>query len=126
ARQILRGEWPPGDHGPRQTCGRGRVQGGFRPSHAAQGHLRDLHPQIAPGWSRDPHGAGPVTGAGSETLSYLLDTNVISELVRPKPSARVLRWFGGVPDAALHLSVLSLGEIRKGVERVAEGPRKAR
>ena len=36
-------------------------------------------------------------------MSYLLDTNVISDLVRPKPSAGVLRWFRTVPDAALHL-----------------------
>ena len=56
-------------------------------------------------------------------MSYLLDTNVLSELVRAKPSERVVRWFGAVPDEALHLSVLTLGEIRKGVERLA-GPRR--
>lgn len=57
-------------------------------------------------------------------MSYLLDTNVISELVRPKPDANVLRWFEGVPDRALHLSVLSLGEIRKGVEGMVPGARR--
>jgi len=59
-------------------------------------------------------------------VSYLLDTNVVSELVRPRPSRAVLRWFGSVPDAALHLSVLTLGEIRKGVEGVTEGSRRER
>ncbi len=59
-------------------------------------------------------------------MSYLLDTNVVSELVRRKPSTRVVRWVGGVPDGALHLSVLSLGEIRRGVERLADGRRKER
>ena len=59
-------------------------------------------------------------------MSYLLDTNVVSELVRRKPSTRVVRWFGGVPDGALHLSVLSLGEIRRGVERLTEPRRKER
>jgi toxin FitB len=57
-------------------------------------------------------------------VSYLLDTNVISEVVRPKPDPRVVRWLGETPDAALHLSVLSLGEIRSGVEDLADDRRK--
>ncbi len=57
-------------------------------------------------------------------MSYLLDTNVISELVKPRPDANVLRWFEGLPDRALHLSVLSLGEIRKGVEAMSSGARR--
>src|SRR5437867_3064509 len=59
-------------------------------------------------------------------MSYLLDTNVVSELVRTRPNRRVLEWFDDVPDEALHLSVLSLGEIRKGIEMLAEGKRKER
>jgi toxin FitB len=59
-------------------------------------------------------------------VSYLLDTNVISELVRANPDDRVLRWFAEVPDEALHVSVLTLGEIRKGVEHLSAGPRKER
>ncbi len=60
-------------------------------------------------------------------MSYLIDTNVISELVRPKPDAIVLDWFSRTPDEALFLSVLSLGEIRKGVEKLTnpeEAPRR--
>jgi len=60
-------------------------------------------------------------------VSYLIDTNVISELVRPKPDAIVLDWFSRTPDEALFLSVLSLGEIRKGVEKLTnpeEAPRR--
>lgn len=57
-------------------------------------------------------------------MSYLLDTNVISELVRPKPDKTVLAWFGNVPDDALYLSTLSLGEIRKGVEQLADSSRR--
>ena len=57
-------------------------------------------------------------------MSYLLDTNVISELVRPKPDKSVLAWFGNVPDDALYLSTLSLGEIRKGVERLTNSSRR--
>ena len=51
-------------------------------------------------------------------MSYLIDTNVISELVRPNPDVVVLDWFANTPDDALFLSALTLGEIRKGVERL--------
>ena len=60
-------------------------------------------------------------------MSYLIDTNVISELVRPKPDAAVLDWFSRTPDEALFLSALTLGEIRKGVEKLTspeEAPRR--
>lgn len=54
---------------------------------------------------------------------YLIDTNVISELRRREPEPRVVAWFEQRPAAQLYLSVLSLGEIRRGVERLAEGGR---
>lgn len=57
-------------------------------------------------------------------MSYLLDTNVISELVRPKPAKTVLAWFENIPSEALHISVLTLGEIRKEVERMPDGVRR--
>jgi toxin FitB len=57
-------------------------------------------------------------------VSYLLDTNVISELVKSRPDVNLLHWFEGVPDRALPLSVLSLGEIRKGVEAMTSGARR--
>lgn len=46
---------------------------------------------------------------------FLLDTNVISELVKPKPDSRVTTWVDSVDESLLYLSVLTLGEIRKGV-----------
>ncbi len=57
-------------------------------------------------------------------MSYLIDTNVISELVRKKPEGKVVRWFSDVPDDALFLSVLTLGELRKGVETLTARARK--
>ena len=57
-------------------------------------------------------------------MSYLLDTNVISELVRPKPAKAVLAWFENIPSEALHISVLTLGEIRKGIESMPDGARR--
>lgn len=57
-------------------------------------------------------------------MSYLLDTNALCETVRKQPDRNVLQWFEQTPENALHLSVLSLGEIRKGVERLGDGARK--
>ena len=57
-------------------------------------------------------------------MSYLVDTNVISELVRPKPAKSVLAWFENIPSEALHISVLTLGEIRRGVEQMPDCARR--
>jgi len=59
-------------------------------------------------------------------LSYLLDTNVVSELARARPAPPVVAWFRGVPDHLLHFSVLSGGELRSGVERLPDSARKER
>ncbi len=53
-------------------------------------------------------------------MSYLIDTNVLSELRRKQPQAQVVAWFAARPRQSLYLSVLTLGEIRKGVERLAD------
>jgi hypothetical protein len=50
-------------------------------------------------------------------MSFLLDTNVVSELRKRSPDPHVLAWYEGVQGAQLFLSVLTLGEIRIGVER---------
>ena len=47
---------------------------------------------------------------------YLLDTNVISELRRPRPHGAVLAWLQEVADEDLHLSAVTLGELQAGVE----------
>jgi hypothetical protein len=49
-------------------------------------------------------------------LSYLVDTNVLSELRRKSAHAGVVAWFSQRPATTLYLSVLTLGEIRKGIE----------
>lgn len=51
---------------------------------------------------------------------YLLDTNVVSELRKPKPHGAVLAWFRGVDDTQLHLCAVTLGEIQAGVEVTRE------
>jgi toxin FitB len=50
-------------------------------------------------------------------LSFFLDANVISELAKAKPNPKVMAWPGSVPSTDLFLSVITLGEIRKGIER---------
>ena len=59
-------------------------------------------------------------------MSYLVDTNVLSELRRRKPDADVVHWLEGRPATTLYLSVLTLGELRKGIEMLPEGTRKRR
>jgi len=52
-------------------------------------------------------------------LSYLLDTNVISELRKgERADTNVRAWFDGLDDEEIYLSVLTIGEIRRGVESV--------
>lgn len=55
---------------------------------------------------------------------YLLDTNCISELVRVKPEPSVMMWVEATNEALLHLSVLTLGEIRKGLAGLPHGRRR--
>jgi predicted nucleic acid-binding protein len=52
-------------------------------------------------------------------VSYLVDSNVLSELrKRDRADPRVREWFAGVDDAELFLSVLTLGEIRRGIDSI--------
>ncbi len=57
-------------------------------------------------------------------MSYLIDTNVLSELRRKQPAPNVAAWMQARPRSSLYLSVLTLGEIRKGLERVDDAARK--
>ena len=59
-------------------------------------------------------------------MSYLIDTNVLSELRWRDPDANVVRWLADRPASTLYLSVLTLGELRKGIEGLPEGDRKRR
>ena len=59
-------------------------------------------------------------------MTYLIDTNVISELTRKRPSQRVVDWLDEAPADRIHVSVLTLGELRKGVEALPGGARRDR
>jgi toxin FitB len=58
-------------------------------------------------------------------VNYLLDTNVLSEVQRPRPDAQVLAWLDQVDEDRTFLSVASVGEIAKGVAQLEEGRRKS-
>jgi predicted nucleic acid-binding protein len=58
-------------------------------------------------------------------MSYLLDTNCISEPTRDRPEPRVLSWLDAVDESQLYLSVLTLGEIRKGASALPESRRRS-
>jgi len=58
-------------------------------------------------------------------LSFLLDTNVISESAKPRPDAGVLSWLATVNEDEVFLSVITLAELRHGVERMPVGARRA-
>ena len=58
-------------------------------------------------------------------MNFLLDTCVISELVAKKPNEKVLQWIDTVDPEAVYLSVITIGEIRKGIEKLPGSKRKA-
>jgi toxin FitB len=57
-------------------------------------------------------------------MSYLLDTNIISETVRRSPNEAVIAWLDQIPGEALFVSVLTIGEIRKGIESLSDRRRR--
>lgn len=56
-------------------------------------------------------------------MSYLVDTNVFAEAMKPKPDSRVVAWLRE-NEASLYISTITIGEIRRGVERLPGGHRK--
>jgi toxin FitB len=59
-------------------------------------------------------------------VRYLLDTNVISELVARQPDQAVLTWIEALDQTAVYLSVITIGEIHRGIERLPESAKRDR
>jgi len=57
-------------------------------------------------------------------LNFLLDTNVVSEWVKPRPNANVVRWLAETDEDRVFLSVITFAEIRLGVEEMVAGWRR--
>ena len=57
------------------------------------------------------------TSSGVQVTRYLLDTNITSEIHKPKPHRAVLAWFMGLRDEQICLSAVTLGELQEAIER---------
>ena len=57
-------------------------------------------------------------------MSYLIDTCCISELVKKKPNPNVLKWFADQDELSMYLSVITFGELRKGIEKLPDSKKK--
>ena len=95
-----------GAQDPAQRLSRRFLQGLAAPGIGAQG------PPLEGGVAR----AGPV--------SFLLDTNVVSEWTKPRPNAGVVQWLEQVEEDEVFLSVVTFAELRQGIERLPAGSRR--
>jgi toxin FitB len=59
-------------------------------------------------------------------MNFLLDTNVVSEWTKPRPNVGVMNWLADADEDRVYLSVVTLAELRHGIERLAAGPRRSR
>jgi predicted nucleic acid-binding protein len=59
-------------------------------------------------------------------VKYLLDTCVISELVKPTPNRKVVDWINELPSEALFLCAITIGEVRKGLTKLPDSKKKER
>jgi toxin FitB len=57
-------------------------------------------------------------------MKYLLDTCVISELIKPKPDKKIVKWLLGQDETDLYISVLTLGELHKGIQKLPASRKK--
>jgi predicted nucleic acid-binding protein len=77
------------------------------------GTSRDVDARAQAGSQARPNGV-------SVTSMYLLDTNVVSELRKPKPHGAVVQWIQDAAEADLHISAVTIGEIQAGIEVTRE------
>ena len=57
-------------------------------------------------------------------MNYILDTNVVSELVTHEPDQNVVSWIDSIDSESVFLSVITIGEIKKGIEKLPDSKRK--
>ncbi len=57
-------------------------------------------------------------------MNYILDTNVVSELVTHEPDHNVVDWIDSIDSESVFLSVITIGEIKKGIEKIPDSKRK--
>lgn len=57
-------------------------------------------------------------------MNYLLDTCVISELIKPRPSQKVVTWIDSIEEEKLYISVITIGEFEKGISKLPTSSKK--
>ena len=57
-------------------------------------------------------------------MNYIFDTNVISELVSAQPDQRVLNWVDSIDSESVYLSAITIGELKKGIDKLPQSHRK--
>ena len=57
-------------------------------------------------------------------MNYLLDTNIVSELIAKKPDQNVIEWLKKISESHLFLSVVTIGEVSAGIEKLPESRKK--
>lgn len=57
-------------------------------------------------------------------MNYILDTNVISELIAKQPNEKVVAWLDGLDPSTIYLTVITISEIRKGIEKLPASKRR--
>ena len=57
-------------------------------------------------------------------MNYLLDTCLVSEIIKDPPNENVLAWLSGIPESSLFLSVLTIGEIHKGIAKLPQSKKR--
>ncbi len=57
-------------------------------------------------------------------MSFLIDTNVVSELIKGSPNRGVVQWVNSVDEDRIYLSVVTIAEIRNGIERLTDGSKR--
>ena len=58
-------------------------------------------------------------------MNFLLDTNVVSEWVKPNPDAKLVKWLAQAKEDHVFISVITLAELRRGTARIAQGRRRS-
>ncbi len=59
-------------------------------------------------------------------MNFLLDTNIVSEWIKQQPHSGVINWLSSVDEDRVHLSVITLAELRHGIERMSDEKRRER
>ena len=121
-----REEGPAGHHRARPGRGSHRFGGSLPQASSTKGITCRVLPEVPIGgrWARsEPQSRH---GPRRRPMKFLLDSSLVSEMVKPAPHAGVLRWLAQCDEERLFLSVLTIGELEKGIAKLDDSRRRSR